>query len=218
MSSPKPYVVFSTKNDLTGFPKDATAFTSVHQDFCALMKAVEQNPNVLQSCTKQGLQEKLNEMNDKLDKFLGIVSAILEQKRCAFPRFYFLSDQDVLKIVCYAFHPEALSRYLYKVFEHMESLVFEASGEARAMQSQQIVAVRSLHGEMLYLVEPLACEGPVEQWFHLLMDRMRISLQQSLHAALGHESCSRREIHSAGARRVLVSRSASSKDQEVERE
>lgn len=43
----------------------------------------------------------LGEMNEKLEKCQHALLHNLEQRRIAFPRFFFLPLQDTLKIVCY---------------------------------------------------------------------------------------------------------------------
>ncbi|XP_058857324.1 dynein beta chain, ciliary-like isoform X3 [Acipenser ruthenus] len=205
--------VFWTDDICRDLPKEATTFAEVHHDLCAVMKATEQNPNVLQTCTKPGLQDMLGEMNEKLEKCQHALLHNLEQRRIAFPRFFFLPLQDTLKIVCYAHNPDVLNRYLYKVFEHMESLIFETHNGIHVVGSQRIVAVQSFQGEQLYLPEPLECKGPIENWLALLVSRIRTALQHHLHATLGHELLPQRQIHSAGARRVAVSRPASKQGQ-----
>ncbi|XP_041092529.1 dynein beta chain, flagellar outer arm-like [Polyodon spathula] len=205
--------VFWTDDVCRDLPKEAATFAAVHQDLRAVMKATEQNPNVLQTCTKQGLQDMLGEMNEKLEKCQNALLHNLEQRRIAFPRFFFLPLQDTLKIVFYAHNPDVLNRYLYKVFEHMESLIFETNNEINKDGSQIIIAVQSFQGEQLYLPEPLECKGPIENWLELLVRRIRTALQHHLHAALGHELLPQRQIHSAGARRVSVSKPASKQRQ-----
>ncbi|MGH0148673.1 UNVERIFIED_CONTAM: hypothetical protein FKN15_020618 [Acipenser sinensis] len=145
--------VFWTDDVCRDLPKEATTFAAVHHDLCAVMKATEQIPNVLQTCTKPGLQDMLGEMNEKLEKCQHALLHNLEQRRVAFPRFFFLPLQDTLKIVCYAHNPDVLNRYLYKVFEHMESLIFETQNGIHVVGSQRIVAVQSFQGEQLYLPE-----------------------------------------------------------------
>lgn len=47
-----------------------------------------------------GLLEELNDMNVKLEEIQKSLDMYLETKRQIFPRFYFLSMEDVLHIVC----------------------------------------------------------------------------------------------------------------------
>ncbi|XP_066552370.1 dynein axonemal heavy chain 9-like [Amia ocellicauda] len=199
-------------------PTEAATFAAVHRDLCSVMNAAEENPNVLQICTRGGLQDTLRDMKERLDRCQCALLCYLETRRSAFPRFFFLPLEDTLKIICCACNPAELHRYLYKVFEHMGSLIFERNNEIHEARSQRIVAVKSSAGEQLCLTEPLDCGGPAERWLELLVGRIRSALQRDLHRSLGHTLRPLREIHSAGARRVAVSRPTSHAQQDGERD
>ena len=56
-----------------------------------------------------GLLETLNEMNNKLEEIQKSLDMYLETKRQIFPRFYFLSNDDLLEILGQSKNPEAVS-------------------------------------------------------------------------------------------------------------
>ncbi|KAJ1184768.1 hypothetical protein NDU88_001571 [Pleurodeles waltl] len=206
--------VFSTLGVRMAMPKEAVLFADVHHNFSCLMKAAEENPNILQNCMRRGLQGSLEQMNHKLERCQHAVRLNLEQRRLAFPRFYFLSIEDTLNIVCFAYDPSRLNEYLMKMFEHIESLIYERN-ENPEMVGYKILGVRSFLSEKLYLVQPLECKGSIESWLPQLVSSVKGALQQHVHAALGYRKAdTRREraIHSAGARRVLISSTRVSKE------
>uniref|UniRef100_W5M8M7 Uncharacterized protein n=1 Tax=Lepisosteus oculatus TaxID=7918 RepID=W5M8M7_LEPOC len=180
--------VLTTSSVCGDLPMEAAVFASVQQDLCSLMKAAEENPNILQICIRQGLQGMLCEMKEKLEKCQHSLLDYLESRRHAFPRLFFLPLQDTLKLICCACNPEVQHHYLYKVFEHMESLIFVKNNEIHEARSQRIVAVKSFAGEQLYLTEmkPLECGGLAEQGLQLLQGRIGSALRSQLHAALGY--------------------------------
>ena len=59
-----------------------------------------------------GLLELLNQMNATLEAIQKSLDMYLETKRQCFPRFYFLSNDDLLEILGQSKNPEAVS-YCY---------------------------------------------------------------------------------------------------------
>ena len=56
-----------------------------------------------------GLLDTLNDMNLKLEEIQKSLDMYLETKRQIFPRFYFLSNDDLLEILGQSKNPEAVS-------------------------------------------------------------------------------------------------------------
>ncbi|CAH2222787.1 dynein beta chain, flagellar outer arm-like [Pelobates cultripes] len=70
------------------------------------------------------------------------------------------------------------------------------------------------------LEEPLECRGPVETWLPQLVNSIKASLQHHLWAALEHKNvvtARRKEIHSAGARRVVMNKPTSKEESTADR-
>lgn len=75
-----------------------------------------------------GLPEKLSEMSAKLEEIQKALDMYLETKRQIFPRFYFLSNDDVLEILGQSQNPEAMQPHLKKCFDNIKSLRIEKAG------------------------------------------------------------------------------------------
>lgn len=57
-----------------------------------MMADTAKNPAVLECCSVQGRLEVLQDLLETLEKCQNSLSEYLDTKRCAFPRFYFISD------------------------------------------------------------------------------------------------------------------------------
>ena len=66
--------------------------------------------------------EQLNDMNTKLEEIQKSLDMYLETKRQIFPRFYFLSNDDLLEILGQSKNPEAIQPHLKKCFDNIKTL------------------------------------------------------------------------------------------------
>ena len=100
----------------------------------------------------------------------------LETKRASFPRFYFLSDEELLQILSQTKDPTAVQPHLRKCFENIAKLTFEDDLRMSKMWSGD--------GEMIPMCEPLYPEGNVECWMMEVERVMRDSVRESIMRAL----------------------------------
>ena len=68
------------------------------------------------------LLETLTDMNSKLEEIQKSLDMYLETKRQIFPRFYFLSNDDLLEILGQSRNPEAVQPHLKKCFDNIVKL------------------------------------------------------------------------------------------------
>lgn len=81
-----------------------------------------------QACTASGLLETFQDMDAKLEKIQKSLENYLENKRQQFPRFYFLSSDDLLEILGQAKDPMNVQSHLKKCFEGIKKLDMTAPG------------------------------------------------------------------------------------------
>ena len=100
----------------------------------------------------------------------------LETKRSAFPRFYFLSNDELLQILSQAKDPTAVQPHLRKCFDGIAKLTFESDLRMSEMLSGD--------GEMVPFSEPLYPKGNVEFWLMEVERAMRNSVRDCIKRAL----------------------------------
>jgi dynein heavy chain len=81
------------------------------------MENLYKNPNARRSCTVDGLLAVINRMDEGLEKIQKSLDQYLETKRMVFPRFYFVSDDDLLEILGQSKDPMAVQKHIKKCFE-----------------------------------------------------------------------------------------------------
>ena len=88
------------------------------------MTRLNKDNNAKRGSQYPGVLDTLNGMNVKLEEIQKSLDMYLETKRQIFPRFYFLSNDDLLEILGQSKNPEAV-RFLYDSLAPIRSLKFE---------------------------------------------------------------------------------------------
>ena len=90
------------------------------------MNAVKYNPNVYEFCTAHPkLIDTLNYGNEGLDSILRSLNDYLMSKRKAFPRFYFLSNDELVLMLSNSQDLITIQKYIIKCFEAIASVMIE---------------------------------------------------------------------------------------------
>jgi len=101
-----------------------------------------------------GLKEGLEQCQKKLEHYL-------EDKRGIFPRFYFCSNADLLKILSVGSDPNAVQDDFEKLFDQINRVTFDETDR------KLIISIHGALGnseEDIMLVEGVKAEGNIEDW------------------------------------------------------
>ena len=79
--------------------------------------------------------------NENLEKVQKALEDYLENKRGDFPRFFFLSNDELLEILSQAKDPQNIQPHLRKCFENINKLEFEGGTVVSAMISGKLSSV-----------------------------------------------------------------------------
>lgn len=75
-----------------------------------MLKSVEAMPNVVLAASQPSVLDNLNMLLANLQKCEKALSSYLDTKKIIFPRFYFLSNNDLMDILSNSMLPELVCR------------------------------------------------------------------------------------------------------------
>ncbi|KAG7458844.1 hypothetical protein MATL_G00224900 [Megalops atlanticus] len=188
--------IFSAPDIQRQLPTEAKMFLQVDKSWKEIMRKVNRMPNALRAATKPGLLEIFQNNNALLDQIQKCLEAYLESKRVIFPRFYFLSNDELLEILAQTRNPQAVQPHLRKCFDAIARLEFallprppsKAQGAAPKAEeksySNDILAMVSPEGEKVGLGKGLKARGNVEDWLGKVEEAMFSSLRRLSKAAI----------------------------------
>ncbi|PNH07362.1 Dynein heavy chain 3, axonemal, partial [Tetrabaena socialis] len=119
--------------------------------------------------------ETFQKANETLEKIQKNLEDYLETKRMAFPRFYFLSNDELLEILSETKDPLRVQPFLRKIFEGISALEFQPNGDVTAMFSEEGERV-----EFKTPFNPRDSLGNVERWLIECEIAMRSTLKDTI--------------------------------------
>ncbi|XP_008252409.2 dynein axonemal heavy chain 6 [Oryctolagus cuniculus] len=187
--------IFNAPDIQRQLPAEAKMFLQVDKSWKEIMRKVNRLPNALRAATQPGLLETFQNNNALLDQIQKCLEAYLESKRVIFPRFYFLSNDELLEILAQTRNPQAVQPHLRKCFDSISKLEFAVmppaegkipgmEGEPEKIYTNDILAMLSPEGERVGLGKGLKARGNVEEWLGKVEEAMFTSLRRLCKAAI----------------------------------
>lgn len=121
--------IFAAPDIQKQLPEEAKNFKKVDGQWKDIMKRTYADANCVRNGTMKGLEDTFDKCNVVLDQVQKGLDEYLEVKRQGFPRFYFLADEELLKLLSRAREPQAVQPHLRKIFDGIYSLDFGEQGE-----------------------------------------------------------------------------------------
>lgn len=172
--------IFSAEDIQRQLPAEASKFSSVDKRWKDIMFRTHATPLVIAAVENgEELLRAFQTCNGSLEQIQKSLEDYLETKRSGFPRFYFLSNDELLAILSQTRDPQAVQPHLMKCFDNIKAIDFGAGATAHEM-----FAMTSGDGERVEWSAPVAAEGNVEDWLCDVEGMMRTSLYDHAKGAL----------------------------------
>ncbi|KXZ55711.1 DHC8 protein [Gonium pectorale] len=166
--------IFSSPDILKQMPEEGEKFQLVDQSWREVMESTAASPACVIVAEDREKLLALQEANRLLEEIQKGLAAYLELKRLAFPRFFFLSNDEMLEILSETKDPTRVQPHLKKCFEGIDKLRFEGP-------ATEITGMISCESEIVPLktkIRPAEANGSVEKWLVQVEAGMMESVQE----------------------------------------
>ena len=191
--------IFTSEDIVRQLPVEGKRFSTMEKIWRKVMKIAHDQPNVITLCPDSRILNNLRECNNLLEQVQKGLSEYLETKRQSFPRFFFLSDDELLEILSQSKNPVAVQPHLKKCFENIAKVdgfsfffyvrfiltniclrLFQLQFES----DLEITAMFSSEGEKIPFEKTTYPIGNVEDWMSEIENIMRFSIRTIIQRAL----------------------------------
>lgn len=188
-------------------PEDAFRFEGIDLDVRKVLREAWATRNVRDSCCgAPGLLQHLEAVHARLEVCQKGLTDFLDGRRRQFPRFYFVSESDLLDLLSNGSNPERVLVHTSKIFLTTRTLVLSTQqqaaeagdGAAPAADGDGVVAltmtpsgrpyatkfISDVGVEEVVFEPPVPLEGKVEVYMQTVLDGMKATLFRALQCSL----------------------------------
>ncbi|XP_045466215.1 dynein axonemal heavy chain 7-like isoform X2 [Harmonia axyridis] len=165
--------IFSSKDIVSQMPEEGLLFKEVNDTYKRFMDQVVKEPLVFQTAGAAGIYEMMEHCLELLEEINEGVTAYLERKRLYFPRFFFLSNDEMLEILSETKDPLRVQPHLKKCFEAIDKLEFD-----EALLIHEIISGEGERIRLKNIINPKEAGGSVEKWLVWVEEQMILSVRE----------------------------------------
>ncbi|XP_073386148.1 dynein-1-alpha heavy chain, flagellar inner arm I1 complex isoform X3 [Physcomitrium patens] len=170
--------IFGAEDIKQQLPDAAKRFDYIDKNWKKIMSETYKTPNIVSACGVEGRLDTLWMLFKALENCQKSLSNYLDTQRNAFPRFYFISDDELLSVLGNS-DPTSIQEHMLKLFDNCASLTF---GE----KNKKILGMTSSEGETYNFRMKISTDGAVESWMKRTEAEMRHSLFEIMKEGVYH--------------------------------
>ena len=149
-------------------PEEAKKFDVIDKLFKKIMTETQREPNIKKACSATNRLQDLQTISTGLEKCQKSLNDYLDSKRNAFPRFFFISDDELLSILGSS-DPTCVQEHMIKMFDNIASLKLIKSADNVTTAQAMISAEK----EVMDFKQHVIAEGRVADWMTKVLAEMK---------------------------------------------
>ena len=175
--------IFQGAGDISEqLPLESEKFSQVNEDVSRIILQLREQENLhaILNCYEISIQ-KLHYTLSQMEEIQASLNKYLESKRSRFPRFYFISDDDLLEMIGRSEDPHLIQKYVKKCFEGIHTLRLQL--EPKGNSSWIALGGDSKDGESIMFDKPVTIAGSIEEWLERVLIQMNATMKMNLENA-----------------------------------
>ncbi|OAE34258.1 hypothetical protein AXG93_4605s1220 [Marchantia polymorpha subsp. ruderalis] len=165
--------IFSSSNIRQQLADESGRFAQLDHLWQQVLDTVVQRRLFLHVCESNLIFEDVPKRIKTMEGIMCSLITLLERKRSKFPRFYFLSNDELLQVLSHEQNPNELQYYLCKCFCGIHAIEFSKEGIVTGLWVEK--------SEYLPFFDPVhTFNRPVEEWMVAVEHEMRETVMQAI--------------------------------------
>ncbi|ANQ07504.1 Uncharacterized protein PCOAH_00018730 [Plasmodium coatneyi] len=168
--------VFTSGDIARQMPIESKRFHQIDKDWINIINIANESSIVIECCQSSMLKELLPNMQKGLESCQKSLESYLEGKRSKFPRFYFVSNLVLLKILSQGSDINIIQSELIKLFDAINYLTIKT-----IQNKKRIICINNKEKddiETVQLVNHVTIDGNIENWLILLEKEMQKAVKK----------------------------------------
>jgi dynein heavy chain len=178
--------IFSSSDIAQYMATESKIFNGMDFDYRRMVQLIADNKTILACAHNDMFLKFFASSNEDCERLLKSLHEYLYAKRNFFPRFYFLSDDEMLDIFSHTSNPHVVQKHMQKFFHGI--------GGLKLNENNKIIGIVSHEGEEIILAHKVRPNIPLHQWLKDLEDSMVTTIRIKIFEAAMMENPSIKEL------------------------
>ena len=160
--------------------QDVVTFDDISKRYVRIMVETAKKPTVKDICLSSGFISTMELIRKELEEFKTLLNDAFELKRKQFPRFFFLSDDELISVLGGNVRDSNIQRLIMGLFQQLSEFCPDKDGNIEVLftkDEEDLPLIKSVNTE----------KQPIEAWLSNLTEEMKISMK--LMARLALKNC-----------------------------
>jgi len=183
---------FESKENRNLLPLQSSKIDSIKKKWLPIAKYALKDSRVVSIATYPQLLDVFSDMNSSLESVLSSLGKFLDTKRTSIPRFYFITNDDLLLFLSTT-QFSVFSFILKKIFMDISQIDFHEQemkpndllNNSLNFNKLKIYGLIGINGEELNFQRQVLCSNPIEQWIPQTIDYMHNAVRDAIYSSLG---------------------------------